>query len=188
MALFYLPFGDTIQSGYACPFMRANEITSIHMLFCHVSGLLISRVNNTSQYNVQGVLMSTPPLHKLMAKGGDGMREKKELNVRIGNQIRLAREAAGLTQERFAEMVSLATENISDIERGVVGLSIGSLIRICETLAISSDELLFGRPDSKTEKNDTSNIANRLAKLPPQQFAIASDIINKLFEAFATTK
>ena len=29
----------------------------------------------------------------------------------------------------FAELVSLATKNVSDIERGVVGISIGTLIR-----------------------------------------------------------
>ena len=64
------------------------------------------------------MLLSTPPLHKLMVKGGADVREKKDLNVRIGNQIRIARESAGLTQDRFAELVSLATKNVSDIERG----------------------------------------------------------------------
>ena len=112
------------------------------------------------------------------------MREKKEVNVKIGNQIRIARETAGLTQERFAELVSLATKNVSDIERGVVGVSVGSLIRICETLSISSDFILFGNETG----NDTHNISERLSNLPPEQFEIALDIINKLFEAFVSSK
>lgn len=128
--------------------------------------------------------MSTLPLHKLMVKGGADVREKKELNVRIGNQIRIAREAAGLTQDRFAELVSLATKNVSDIERGVVGISVGSLIRICETLSISSDFILFGNETG----NDPHNISERLSNLPPEQFEIALDIINKLFEAFVSSK
>ncbi len=111
------------------------------------------------------------------------MREKKEINVRIGNQIRIAREAAGLTQDRFAEMVSLATKNVSDIERGVVGISVGSLIRICETLSISSDSILF----EEGTRNDVYDISERLSNLPPDQFEIALDIINKLFEAFASS-
>lgn len=111
------------------------------------------------------------------------MREKKELNVRIGNQIRIAREAAGLTQDRFAELVSLATKNVSDIERGVVGISVATLIRICETLSISSDSILF---DEEIE-NDAHGISERLSNLPPEQFEIAVDIINKLFEAFASS-
>jgi len=118
-----------------------------------------------------------------MLRGGRDMPEKKQINVKIGNQIRLAREAAGLTQDRFAELVSLATKNVSDIERGVVGISIGSLIRICETLSISSDSLLFG----KAAGNDARSITDRLNNLPPEQFEIALAIINKLFEAFASS-
>ena len=129
------------------------------------------------------MLLSTPPLHKLMVKGGADVREKKELNVRIGNQIRIARESAGLTQDRFAELVSLATKNVSDIERGVVGISIGTLIRICETLSISSDSILF----EEGTGNDAHSITERLSNLPPEQFEIACNIINKLFEAFASS-
>ena len=129
------------------------------------------------------MLLSTPPLHKLMVKGGADVREKKELNVRIGNQIRIARESAGLTQDRFAELVSLATKNVSDIERGVVGISIGTLIRICETLSISSDSILF----EEGTGNDAHSISECLSNLPPEQFEIACNIINKLFEAFASS-
>ena len=129
------------------------------------------------------MLLSTPPLHKLMVKGGADVREKKELNVRIGNQIRIARESAGLTQDRFVELVSLATKNVSDIERGVVGISIGTLIRICETLSISSDSILF----EEGTGNDAHSISERLSNLPPEQFEIACKIINNLFEAFASS-
>ena len=76
------------------------------------------------------------------------MREKREINIRIGDNIRHAREAAGLTQERFSEMVSLATKNVSDIERGVVGISVGTLLRICQTLHVTPDEILT---DSENE-------------------------------------
>ena len=145
--------------------------------------LCLYRVVDTMNYKAQTMLLSTPPLHKLMVKGGADVREKKEINVKIGNQIRIAREAAGLTQDRFAEMVSLATKNVSDIERGVVGISVGTLVRICETLSISSDSILFG----ETSGNDAHSISDRLSNLPPEQFEIAADIINKLFEAFASS-
>lgn len=114
------------------------------------------------------------------------MRAKKDINIRIGSQIRIARESAGLTQEKFSEMVSLAPKNVSDIERGVVGVSLSALTRICETLAISSDDLLFGTRDEAHGRNSADSLARRLEKLPPEQFEIASDIINKLFEAFAS--
>lgn len=111
------------------------------------------------------------------------MREKKEINVRIGSRIRISREAAGLTQDRFAELVSLATKNVSDIERGVVGISVPTLIRICEALSVSSDSILF----EKETANDAHGISERLSNLPAEQFEIALDIVNKLFEAFASS-
>lgn len=52
------------------------------------------------------------------------MRDKKEINIYIGNQIRIARERAGLTQAQFGEIVSLGTKNVSDIERGVAGITV----------------------------------------------------------------
>lgn len=72
------------------------------------------------------------------------MRDKKEINIYIGNQIRIARERAGLTQAQFGEIVSLGTKNVSDIERGVAGITVSTLKRICEKLSISSDSIIFG--------------------------------------------
>ena len=55
------------------------------------------------------------------------MRDKKEINIHIGNEIRIARERAGLTQEQFGEIVSLGTKNVSDIERGVAGITTAAI-------------------------------------------------------------
>ena len=35
------------------------------------------------------------------------MKDKKELNIQVGIEIRKAREQAGLTQARFGEMMGL---------------------------------------------------------------------------------
>lgn len=113
------------------------------------------------------------------------MRDRKEENIRIGSQIKTARESAGLTQEKFAERVSLAAKNVSAIERGAAGFSIPVLIRMCDVLGVSSDEILFGVNLDTHPKNDTISITKRLERLTPEQFEIAKTIINKLFEAFA---
>ena len=42
--------------------------------------------------------LSTPPLLRLIVKGGEIMRDKKEINIQIGEQVKLAREQAKLTQ------------------------------------------------------------------------------------------
>ncbi|MDO4355490.1 MAG: helix-turn-helix transcriptional regulator [Clostridia bacterium] len=109
------------------------------------------------------------------------MRDKKEINIFIGDEIRTARERAGLTQERFGEIVSLGTKNVSDIERGVAGITVTTLKRICEKLSISSDLIIFGDRGA----NDVDYIADRLSRLPPDQFEVVKNFLNQIFELFA---
>lgn len=109
------------------------------------------------------------------------MKEKKEINIQIGNQIRIARERAGLTQQEFGELVSLGTKNVSDIERGVSGITVSTLKRICEKLSVSSDIIIFGDKD----KNDIEYIAERLERLPPEQFTAVETFLNDIFIMFA---
>lgn len=109
------------------------------------------------------------------------MKEKKNINIEIGGRIKKARETAGLTQERFAELIQLGPKNVSAIERGVVGISLTTVQRICEVLSISSDVLFF----DYVETNDEAHIlSERLKHLSPEQFEIAKGILNRLFEAF----
>ena len=68
---------------------------------------------------------------------------KKPLNVALGKRISQARSDAGHTQEWLAESVGVSLQYISDLERGVVGTSIPTLIKICDALNVSSDSLLF---------------------------------------------
>ena len=117
-----------------------------------------------------------------MKKDGANMG-KKPLNIAIGNRIRIYRESAGLTQERFAEMIGMMPKSISAIERGLVGVSVETLTTICKTLHISSDALIFG--DEQVENDTEYEVAGRLAHLAPAQQQIALDILNKLLEAFA---
>jgi len=109
------------------------------------------------------------------------VKEKKPVNVEIGQRIKQNREAAGLTQEVFSEMVGLGVKHISAIERGAVGVSLNTIQIICRVLAISSDALLIG----DNSKNDVAAMTARLERLSPKQYKIAEDVLNKLMEAFA---
>ena len=106
------------------------------------------------------------------------MRERKEINVQVGRQIRKAREAAGLTQERFAELIGISPQNVSCVERGLAGVSLTVLRRMCEILQVSSDTLLIG----DLRNNDVDVIAGRLRQLPPEQFRVVWEVINRLLE------
>ncbi len=102
------------------------------------------------------------------------MRQKKELNVQIGDQIRQARDQAGLTQEQLAEQVGVSPQYVSDLERGVVGVSIGTLKRICLCLGVSSDRLLFGTQDD----GRAEFFARKCSELTPEQYDILEDIVS----------
>ena len=107
------------------------------------------------------------------------MREKKEINIEIGLQIKCAREQAKMTQEQLAELIDVSPQYISDLERGVVGISIATLRLLCEKLRISSDQILF----SRKPENDVSALTEKCGRLPREQFEILSTIIQKFIEA-----
>lgn len=107
------------------------------------------------------------------------MREKKEINIQIGEQIRIARENAKLTQEQFAERIDVSPQYISDLERGVVGISLPTLKRACVVLGVSSDQILFG----STPANRMEAIEKRCRNLSDYHFSILLDIISNFVRA-----
>ena len=102
------------------------------------------------------------------------MREKKEINIQIGEQIRIAREQVELTQEQFAERIEVSPQYVSDLERGVVGISIPTLKRACVTLGVTSDQILFGT----ISKNRNASIEKRCNDLTDEDFAALIDIVD----------
>lgn len=61
----------------------------------------------------------------------------------IGENIRAARKNKNLTIETLSELIGISESFLGTIERGESSLSIDTLIKICTTLAISSDSLIF---------------------------------------------
>ena len=108
------------------------------------------------------------------------MKERKDINVQIGARIQQAREISGYTQEKLANKVDVSTQYISDLERGIVGTSVPTLIKICNTLCISSDYILMGR----SGQNDVSGILNRLQYLSQDEIKIVENSINLMIAAF----
>lgn len=86
------------------------------------------------------------------------MNNRKDINILVGANIKREREKAGYTQERLSELIGVGTKSLSAIERGTVGISLSTLLRICKVLSISSNSLLF----ENTPKNDVQAIAERL--------------------------
>lgn len=102
------------------------------------------------------------------------MREKKEINIQIGEQVRLAREQAKLTQEALAEKIEVSPQYISDLERGVVGVALPTLKKLCCALGVASDQILFG-----TQSQERGVIlSNACHTLTDEQFSLLIEIVN----------
>jgi len=142
---------------------------------------------NVTYYIKYGWFKSTPLLAKLInADGGDVVKAKKPLNIEIGQRIKQAREAAGLTQEVFAERIGLGVKHVSAIECGAVGVSLPTLRKACKVLLVSADSLLFDEMESAEQSNpDAQILLSRLLRLPPDKFRVVKDILDKLLEVLA---
>lgn len=62
--------------------------------------------------------------------------------ILLGQKIRSARIAAGLSQEQLAEMVGLTSQHISHTEVATTKISLPSLVKIANALHTSVDRLL----------------------------------------------
>ena len=109
----------------------------------------------------------------------------KRIKCPHGERIRNARENAGYTQEKLSELIDVSPQYISDLERGNVGTSIPTLIRICEVLSVSSDYLLLlGSADDRRTVPDPLEITETLKILSPTERKIMYQTMHLLMEAF----
>lgn len=116
------------------------------------------------------------------------MKEKKPINIEVGQYVKQCREDAGLTQEAFAELIGLGVKHVSAIECGAVGVSLPTLRRMSNVLSVPADVLLFGTPNESELQGRTlelQGLFSKLSRLPPNKFRVVKDIIDKLIEAMA---
>ena len=111
------------------------------------------------------------------------MRVKNEINVQTGERIRAAREGAKLTQEQLAERIEVSPQYISDLERGIVGISLPTLKRLCLAVGVSSDRILFG-----AEPERSGVLTEKCRNLTPEQFKLLSEIVDRFVQAVASEK
>ena len=60
----------------------------------------------------------------------------------IGNKLLIIRKRMGMTQAEVAESAGLSDRTYADIERGTVNMRTETILRICNTLHITPDEIL----------------------------------------------
>ena len=72
----------------------------------------------------------------------------------IGNKLFTVRKRMGMTQAEVAEAAGLSDRTYADIERGTVNMRIETVLKICEALHITPDEILTDDNPSMTFKEN----------------------------------
>lgn len=109
------------------------------------------------------------------------MKESNENTLAMGMRIQQTRKSIGLTQMQFSEQIGVSTQYISDLERGVVGCSTTTLIKICDTLAVSADYILRGQEPFSPKP---LSLSDKFANLSPQEQELVVEGFNVLNKAF----
>ncbi|WP_446899086.1 helix-turn-helix domain-containing protein [Clostridium sp. LBM24168] len=71
----------------------------------------------------------------------------------IGWRMRKEREALKLTREKFAEIVDLSALYVGQLERGERQMSLSTLVKISNSLHITTDYLIYGRSSTINNRN-----------------------------------
>ena len=75
-------------------------------------------------------------------------RTNKDINERVGLQLREAREKAKITQKELAEYIKIGKNHIHQVETGKSKASVEILLGYCDRLGLTPNEILeFGMGD-----------------------------------------
>lgn len=95
---------------------------------------------------------------------------------KIGNNLYGFRKRMGLTQEEVAERANLSGRTYADMERGNVNIRMETLLRICQVLCITPDEILT--EENPTHSPDETTILARLNACNPKDKETALRILD----------
>ena len=94
----------------------------------------------------------------------------------IGNKLLAIRKRMGMTQAEVAEAAGLSDRTYADIERGTVNMRTETILRICNVLHITPDEILTEECDSLTVKQ--AELWERLNTCNPKDKETAINILS----------
>ena len=93
----------------------------------------------------------------------------------IGNKLYTVRKRMGMTQAEVAEAAGVSDRTYADIERGSVNMRIETVLRICNTLHITPDEILTEENASMTARQE--ELWERLNACPPKERETALQLL-----------
>lgn len=121
------------------------------------------------------------------------MNRKKEPYDRfqVGERIKQKRTLLGMSQEELAEKIDRATKYCSDIERGICGMSVETMISFSKALDMSMDYIIFGdmsESDKSCAEDDVYAIVHLLSNCSDKQRSYALKMLKLFLIAIDNTK
>ena len=104
---------------------------------------------------------------------------REHINKIIGNNVRFIRKANKLSEEKFAELLDLSPQFISDLERGIQGISLTTMVKICNTMKCSPMVVLSNLIEFDNYNNEMDNFIN----LSEKNQEIVKTIISALLKS-----
>jgi len=103
-----------------------------------------------------------------------------------GDRIRRIREARDVTQVELAKTLGITQSNVSEMERGVRGITTHQVVRLAKALRVSIDEILLGA-NGASEKAPLSRLKlqrriQRIEKLPEPRQRVVLKFIDALID------
>ena len=124
------------------------------------------------------------------------MNRKKETYDRylVGERIQKRRQSLGISQEELAERIDRATKYCSDIERGMCGMSIETMLAFSEHLNMSLDYMMYGKGEAEEgigvsiEHSDSEHMKMKrlLEQCSKHQYSYALRLLELFMEATET--
>ncbi len=94
----------------------------------------------------------------------------------IGNKLLAIRKRAGMTQMELAEKADLSHRTYADIERGTSNMRVDTIIKICNALHITPDEILTSYTTEMTAQQE--ELIQRLNTCSPKDKETALQLLS----------
>ena len=92
-------------------------------------------------------------------------------------RIRKSREDLGYTREQFAELVDVSVSYMAEVERGRTGVSVKTLVKICEVLGLSADYVIFGN-----ERDTDTILLDKISRIDESYLPLLEKVITELLK------
>lgn len=87
-----------------------------------------------------------------------------DFNVKVGKNIRELREKREYSREKLAGRIEISVKYLYEIEKGKKGISAHKLFLLANSLGVTTDYLISGKPESKKHTEAVHSLHDLTAK------------------------